>query len=126
MCRSSVEFCSFSARWSLITSANNDGVSTGIAFLPIGDVPTACSSGCSVTPIRRGFPLECDSRLLKAPDGRVKLDPVLPLALGPVKGPVGRGEEVSIVRPGGVLGHPEARCDRHDGALETAERPLGE
>src|SRR5206468_8480854 len=92
-------------------------------FLHFGD---GAPRGGIITRFRSGFGPVSASRLLKAPDACVKLDPIFALALGPVEGPVGRREELPLVSAGSVLGHPAAAGDRHDLAVAAQEGALGE
>src|SRR4051812_42964846 len=80
-----------------------------------------CSSGGIVARFR---PFS-DSRLLKAADGCVKFDPILAFPLRPIEGPVGCGEELSLVAARPVVGYAEAAGDVDDGAVAAEERPLG-
>src|SRR2546425_669515 len=103
--RSSSAFRCLSSRWSWITCANSDGVSTGMRVLPLGpQVPR------DVNPFRRGFPsrvglLRTRRRL------RRRFDTVFPTPFRFVEGGIRAGDEVLAPAVLGVGGDAEAGGD---------------
>src|SRR5437868_5350601 len=107
-------FRSFSSRWSLMTCAKYDGVSTGIRFPPDG--PTYLAA---VYPVFLG---DSGARLLKGPDPCPSFDPVLPMPLGLVKRPIGLGKELPLAPALPELSHPKAAGNPENCPIPAVER----
>src|SRR5919109_5379800 len=88
---SSREFRSFSSRWSWMTLAKSDGVSTGIPSPGSGAV-AMLAGDCS--PFAGLFHRRAYETLRLCDGVRGRLDPVLAVPLGLVEGRVGGGEEL--------------------------------
>src|SRR6266566_3081798 len=121
MAPSSLAFRSFSSRWSWMTLAKIDGVSTCIEAPGVG---VRCWG--EIVALRAAFSTETAGGL-RVRDGLARrLDPVLAGPFCLVHGRIGRREELGGGLRWGDRGDPEAGRDGDRGAVDGEDGPAGE